>query len=293
MDMRHAAQPLDDGHRAGEHRRGPFRSADMLRPDAELRRRAGRRRRAAAGRRHPFEAEARHRNEGVAAIAPDHVGVENVHPRRADEAGDEQVVRVLVEVEGRADLLDPAGIQHRDAVGQRHRLHLVVGDVDHRRAQRLVQTGDLDAHADAELGVEIGERLVEQEDLRLAHDRPADRHALALAARKFARLALQERLQPQDPRGLRHLGVDLPLRLAGHLERKAHIGRHRHVRIERVGLEHHGDAALGRILVGDVAAADLDPALAYPLQPGDHPQQGRFPAAGRPDEHQELAIRDG
>ena len=57
-----------------------------------------------------------------------------------------------------------------------------MGDVDDRVAERLVQLGDLDAGLDAQLGIEIGERLVEQEDVRIAHDGAADGDALALAA---------------------------------------------------------------------------------------------------------------
>ena len=53
-------------------------------------------------------------------------------------------------------------------------------------------------------------RLVEQEGQRVAHDAAAQRHALLLAARELARLALQELVQAQ------HLGgaVDRRLDLA-------------------------------------------------------------------------------
>ena len=53
-----------------------------------------------------------------------------VHRRRADEAGDELIGRVVVELERRADLRDQTVLHHDDAVGERHRLDLVVGDVD-------------------------------------------------------------------------------------------------------------------------------------------------------------------
>jgi hypothetical protein len=46
----------------------------------------------------------------------------------------------------------------------------------------LVQLGDLDAHLHAQRGVEVRQRLVEQEDLGVAHDGAADGDALALAA---------------------------------------------------------------------------------------------------------------
>ena len=65
-------------------------------------------------------------------------------------------------------------------------------DIDDRRLHALVQALDLGAHVDAQLGVEVGQRLVEQEDLRVAHQRPAHGDALALAARKLARLALEQ-----------------------------------------------------------------------------------------------------
>ena len=98
---------------------------------------------------------------------------------------------MVVELERRADLLDAAVVHDDDAVGHRHRLDLVVGDVDRRRLQALVQRLDLGAHRHAQLGVEVGQRLVEQEHLRVAHDRAAHRDALALAARELARIALE------------------------------------------------------------------------------------------------------
>ena len=49
-----------------------------------------------------------------------------------------------------------------------------------------MQPRDLDPHLHAQLGVEVRQRLVEQEDLRLAHDGAADRDALALAAGELA-----------------------------------------------------------------------------------------------------------
>ena len=116
---------------------------------------------------------------------------DQVHRRRADELGDEQVRRPVVELERRPDLLDAPGVHHHDLVGHRHRLDLVVGDEDRRRLQPLVQLLDLRAHLHAELGVEVGERLVEQEHLRVAHDRAAHRHPLPLPARELPRIALE------------------------------------------------------------------------------------------------------
>ena len=61
-----------------------------------------------------------------------------------------------------------------------------------------MQPLDLDAQFGAQLGVEVGQRLVEQEHVDVAHQRAADGDALALAAGKRRRLALQQRLDLQD-----------------------------------------------------------------------------------------------
>ena len=133
-----------------------------------------------------------------AAVAVGHRHGGEIHRRRADEAGDEPVGRLVVELERLADLLHPAVAHDDDAVAQRHRLDLVVGDVDRGGAEPLVQLLELDAHLHAQFGVEVGQRLVEQEHPRMAHDGAAQRDALALAARELARLALQVVADAED-----------------------------------------------------------------------------------------------
>ena len=91
---------------------------------------------------------------------------DRVHRRRADKSGDEQIRRSVVEHLRRVVLFDRARVQHRDARRHRHRFDLVVRDVDHGGPEFGVQALDLDAHLGPQLGVEIGQRLVEQEDRR-------------------------------------------------------------------------------------------------------------------------------
>ena len=216
--------------------------------------------------------------------------VDKIHLRRADEAGYEFVGRIVVKLHRRADLLDPAGVQHHDLVGERHRLDLIMRDIDHRRLQPPVKLGDFQPRIDAQRRVEIGQRFVEQEQFRFAHDRPADGDALALAARKLGGTALQIGFERQHGRGDADALVDLRRRRACLLQPKPHIVAHGEMRIERVGLEHHGDAALGRRRVDDVDAIDQHLAGGRILQPGDDAQQGGLAAAGRPDENDELAV---
>ena len=61
-----------------------------------------------------------------------------------------------------------------------------------------MQLLDLRAHLHAQLGVEVRERLVEQEHLRIAHDGAAHGDALALAAGELARIALEQGVEAED-----------------------------------------------------------------------------------------------
>ena len=116
-------------------------------------------------------------------------GGDEVHRRGADEAGDEDGGRALVDRERGVDLLGAAFVHHDQPVGEGHRLDLVVGDVEGGGADLALQGLDLQAHLHAELGVEVGERLVEQEGGGAADQRPAHGDALALAAGELARAA--------------------------------------------------------------------------------------------------------
>src|SRR5688572_26023432 len=64
------------------------------------------------------------------------------------------------------------------------------------------------------------------------------------------------------------------------------------MREQRQRLEHHAEIALMRVEPGDVAIVEEHAAGARLLQPGDHPQKRRLPAAGRPKEADEGAVRD-
>ena len=78
-----------------------------------------------------------------------------------------------------------------------------------------MQLLDLDPQLGAQLGVEIGQRLVEQKHVGLAHDRAADRDALTLAAGELRGMALEQRVELQHLRGRVDAPRDLGLRRAG------------------------------------------------------------------------------
>ena len=179
-----------------------------------------------------------------------------------------------------------------DPVGQGHGFHLVVGHVDDRRLDLGMQFLDLRAHLHAQLGIKVGKRFVEQEHIRIAHDGTAHGNTLALAAGKLGRPSFQKGLEAESARRFRDRRIDLRLGLSGDLERKSHILCNRHMRVERIGLEDHGDVALARRQVVDHPVADVDFTARDVLQPGDHAERGRLATAGRADQRDELPVLD-
>ena len=218
---------------------------------------------------------------------------QQVHRGRADEPGHELVHRVVVELAGRGALLQPPAAQHRHPVPHRHRLDLVVGHVDGGDAQPALELGDLAPGLHPELGVEVGQRLVHQEHLRLADDGAAHRDPLPLAARERLRLAVEQGLvEVEDAGRLAHPPVPLGPGHVLHLEREAHVLGDGLARVEGVVLEHHRDVPVLRLHVADVPPGDLDPAAVERLEPRQHPQRGRLARARRADQHHELAVLD-
>ncbi|MNW53586.1 hypothetical protein D3C74_311510 [compost metagenome] len=215
-----------------------------------------------------------------------------VHGGGADEAGDEHVGRGVVHVARRADLLQEAVLEDRDAVTHGEGLGLVVRDVDGRDAEAALERRDLRTGLDTELGVEVRQRLVHEEDLRLADDRAAHGDTLALTTREGLRLAVQVLGQVEDLRSLLDALADVRLGRAGDLQREAHVVRDGHVRVQRVVLEDHRDVAVLGLHVGDVAVTDEDVPAVDVLEAREHAERGRLATTRGADEDEELAVLD-
>ena len=146
-----------------------------------------------------------------------------------------------------------------------------MGDVDRGRAEVVLELLDLGARLHAQLGVEVGERLVHQERGRLAHDRAAHGDPLPLPARERARLAVEVGVEAEQLRSLVDALVDLLLVELLQLQAEADVVVDGQVRVERVALEDHRDVAVARGHVVDDPIADLQLALGDLLEARDHP----------------------
>src|SRR5581483_7783831 len=239
------------------------------------------------------ELEARVAEDGGHATAmPLDARLEHVHRGAPDEACDEEVEGPVVQLLRRRDLLQLALAHHRDTVAHRHRLDLVVRDVDGRHAEAPLNLLDVRAHLDTQLCVEVRQRLVHEEDRGLAHDRTAHRNALPLAAGERAGLSLEIRLEVEDPRSLGDARADLVLRDFRDLQREGDVVAHAQVWIERIALEDHRNVAALRREVVDHAVADAHDAVGDVLEARDHPQRSCLAAARRTDENHEFTVGD-
>src|SRR5919106_296216 len=227
---------------------------------------------------------------GEPAIAALESSLDQVHRGTSYEASDEQVRRSLVERFWIVELLELALTEHRHPVAHRHRLDLVVGDIDRRRTELVLDACDLGPHLRTQLCVEVRERLVHEEYPRVADDRPSHRDALALAAGELARPPFEHLVKSEDSRDLPHAAVDLALRNPPHLETERDVVVDRHVRVKGVILEDHRDVTVGRVEIVDHGLADADLALGDRLEPGDHAERSRLSTSRGPDEDHELAV---
>ena len=154
------------------------------------------------------DAPGRH-SQRLGADAREHVAVtgarqharrNDVHRRRADEARGERGGRPRIDLGRRCVLLHMPVAQQDHLVGHGHGLGLVVGHIEHGDPEPALEVEDLAPHLGAELRVEVRQRLVHQAHRRLGHDRPPQRHALLLAARKLRRAPRQQVPDPQHRR---------------------------------------------------------------------------------------------
>jgi hypothetical protein len=145
-------------------------------------------------------------------------------------------------------------------------------------------------HLPAQVGVEVGQRLIEQEDGGFPDDSPSHGDALPLPAGHLLRFAIEERMELQDLRRPANPAVDLPFRNLPQAQTQGDVLTCREVGVEGVVLKHHGHVALPGRQVRDLPLTDADRSARDALEPREHPQDRRFAAPGSAHEDHQLAI---
>ena len=148
---------------------------------------------------------------------------------------------------------------------------------------------DLVPQLHANLGVQGRQGLVEQQHLRLDRQRPGQRDALLLAAGHLVGIAIRVIVEADQLQVFHRPLVAGAGILSAQLQTERHVVPGGHVREEGVRLEDHAHVPLRRGHRGDVPAPDHHLAAVCVLQTGEHAQRGCLAAAGRTEQHHQLA----
>ena len=207
------------------------------------------------------------------------MGLEKIHRRRADKTGHKLVDRVIVKYCRSRCLLNDALFHDDDSRSQRHGLGLVMGHIDDRGSQSLMEFRDLHPHLHPEFGIQVGKRLVHEKNSRLTDHGASNRHSLALSSGKFSGPSVQKMLDLQDSCHLVDSFIDLFFRNLPDFQRVGHISVHSHMGIEGIVLKNHSHLPLLRFHIVHQLSVHPELAAGDLLQPGDHPERCGLTAA--------------
>ena len=194
-----------------------------------------------------------------------------------------------------------AAVEQGDAVRDRHGLDLIVSHQEGGQIERDDERSQPGARLLAQLRVEIGERLVEQDDGGFVDEGARERHALLLPAGELVRVAAGEMREPDLGQRMRDTCLDIGRAYTPQLEAVGDVLKNGAVRPQRIGLKHQAEPArfrgqlgAGRGVIEDVVA-DADGAAVRRLQAGDRAQQRGLAAARGPQQcdHLSRGHRDG
>ena len=211
---------------------------------------------------------------------------------RPDERGHEQARGLGVQRFRRSHLLEHAEVHDGDAIGNRHRFLLVVRDEHGGDADATLDSSELRAHIDAQLSVEVRQRLVQQQDARLEHERACERDALLLPTRELRRVTLAQSRQAHQLQRRFHTPPHLVARPTPHLQPKGDVVEHGHVRPQRVALKNHGRGPALRRLAQHTCAVDSHVSAVGLQKSTDNPQCRRLAAPRRAQQAHQLAVAD-
>jgi hypothetical protein len=138
------------------------------------------------------------------------------------------------------------------------------------------QTRQLVAQFLAQLVIEVGERLIQQDEVGILHERAGDRRALLLSARQLRGLALQHRCQAQQLGDRLDAALDLVVADSADPQRRRDVLIDREVWVVDELLIDHGDVALLHLRPGHVLAAEPDLASARFVEPGHQLHERRL-----------------
>ena len=172
-----------------------------------------------------------------------------------------------------------------------------MGYVNDGDAQFFLDGGNLKTHAFPQLGIQVGQWFVQQQQAGFGHQSAGQSHTLLLSAGQLTGQTLRIFFQVNQ---FQHFHDLFQPFLFGHvldLQRITYVIDDIHMGPYGVTLEHHTDSAFFRrqekafFRIGNFLVPDHNHAFRRFLKPGDHPQGGSLAAAGRAQERNKFAVR--
>ena len=145
-----------------------------------------------------------------------------------------------------------------------------MGNEDRRHPELFLQRLDLGPHGQPECRIEIGKRLVKEQQLRLLDQGAGECDPLLLAARQLTRPPVEELRDLDETGRRRNAGQHLFARHPLEAEREQHIVPHGHVRVERIRLEDNADVAVLGLDLVDYPAVEHELAAARLIDAGQY-----------------------
>src|SRR5699024_8928394 len=134
----------------------------------------------------------------------------------------------------------------------------------------------LDTHLNSQFCIQVGERLVHQEYLRVTNDRTSHSNTLSLTTGKSLRFTVKQYLKIKNIYSLANLLVDIILRNHAQLQSECHVIIYCHMRIQSVVLEYHCDITVFRLYIVHYLAVDLQCTAGDVLESCNHTKCCRF-----------------
>ncbi len=154
------------------------------------------------------------------------------------------------------DLFDPCLVHHHHSVRHLERFFLVVRHQNRGDMDLFVQPPQPIAQPLPHLGIERAERFIEQQHPRFDGERPRQRYALPLPARKLRRIPVAKVFKLNQLQQFinlrRNLLTTRSFRTGPHPQSKRDVFKHRHVLEQRVVLKHKPDLPAADALLRDI-----------------------------------------
>jgi hypothetical protein len=144
----------------------------------------------------------------------------------------------------------------------------------------------------AELLVEGAERFVHEQNTWLKDQRTRERDTLLLSSGELTRHVAVVIAQSNETQRFLYHFCAFAFGQAAHTQWKLDVGRDRHVRKERIVLEHDAEATLVSGRSRDIGAVNRDPTGISTRETSDDHERGGFPRSTRAQKRQKLAFAD-